>query len=578
MRSIRKAAELAIAIALGGALGCSNRIAPPIGSLRDSPPERGGRITVASFVGVRSIDPAVGFDEGSDPIQRLLFARLIHLSANGQFEGELAESFDVSPDGMHLTFRLRAGARFHDGSEVTAGDVKRSLERALHPKTGCPVASFYDRIVGFEAWHDGKASELSGVQAVSDSVVRIDLAEPDATFLAVLTLPAASPVCKSGGAVYDPSFSAHACGAGPYKIRQWYEQEKLVLDRHDGYLDRGLPHLDGITWLFGVPTTAQRFRFERGDIDILHDLSMADSVAFRTAPSWQPFSGWAPSRLTKGLFMNVEMEPFNRVEVRRAVASAIDRDSVATLRGGFIVAADRMVPSGVVGYDASFPGQRYDPAAALELMRKAGFPYDPVAATGGYPQTVDYLVPADSFDLQFAEVVQQQLARIGIRIRLKALSWPAYLAQIGRRRTVRMGAAGWTADFDDPSDFYEPLFATKSIQDENSQNYAFFSNAELDATIERGRREVDPAARKAIYRRAEEIVRDEAPWAIGYGYRRFEVWQGYVRGYRPHPFAQQDVGFLWLDLAQRQAHSASRGAPPLSVASLASMLARGGAR
>ena len=137
---------------------------------------------------------------------------------------------------------------------------------------------------------------------------------------------------------------------------------------------------------------------------------------------------------------------------------------------------------------------------------------------------------------------------------------------------MRIGAAGWTADFDDPSDFFEPLFSTKAIQDDNSQNYAFFSNAELDGEIDRGRRETDPAVRRAIYRRAEEIVRDEAPWAVAYGFRRYEVWQRYVRGYRPHPYAQQDIGSLWLDDGQRKGASALRSAAAIGLPGLACLL------
>jgi ABC-type transport system substrate-binding protein len=577
MRSIRRAAELAaLGLVLAGACACSNRLEPPIGQSRNSPPVRGGRLTVASFVGVRSIDPAVAFDEGADPIQRLLFARLVRLSRDGTFEGELAESFHTSDDGRQVTFRLRPGALFHDGSEVTAADIKRSLQRTLHQKTPCPAPSFFDRIEGYQQWHDGTAGELAGIQVLSDSVVRFALREPDATFLAVMTLPMAAPVCRSAGELFDPSFSTHACGAGPYKLRQWDEQERLLLDRHDGYVERARPYLDGITWLLGVPTIAQRFRFERGELDLLHDLSMADSFAFRSEPAWQPLGSWTSPRLTKGLFMNVQMPPFDRLEVRRAVAAAIDRDAVAKLRGGFIVPADRMVPAGVLGHDASFPGQRFDLQAALGYMQQAGMPFDPATGRGGYPETIDYLAPADSFDLQFAELVQQQLARIGIRIRLKSLSWPAYLAQIGRRNTVRMGAAGWTADFDDPSDFFEPILSSKAIQDEDSQNYAFFSDAELDALIERGRRETLPAKRNEIYRRAEEIVREQAPWAVAYGYRRYEVQQGYVRGYQAHPHAQQDIGMVWLDHEQRRA-GAARAQPPLSMTALASAL-RGGLR
>jgi ABC-type transport system substrate-binding protein len=580
MRSTRARAEVLLALAALAALaapGCADRLAAPLGTASDSPPARGGTLTLATFVRVRSLDPAVAFDEGADPVQRLLYARLVRVSRDGAFEPDLAESFELDRDGRRYVFRLRDGARFHDGTEVRAGDVKRSLERALHAATPCPAPSFYDHIAGYEAYHAGKAEHLEGIRVESDGRVSFELTEPDATFLAVLTLPMAAPVCASAGRAFDPS-APLPCGAGPFKLDRWEDRDALRLVRHEGYHGAPRPHLDAVRWLFEVPTTAQRFRFERGDIDMLHELGLSDSVAFRADPRWRPLGAWNRPRSTRGVFMNTQMEPFDRADVRRAVAAAIDRGALAGLRAGHLMPADRMVPAGVVGHDPSFEGQRHDLGAALEHMRRAGFAFDPSTGRGGYPFPIDYLVPVESNELQVAELFQQQLARVGIRIRLKALSWGACLALTGLRGRVRMGAAGWSADFDDPSDFFEPILSTAAIQAEASQNVSFFSDARLDALLARARREMDPAARKALYRSAELIVRDEAPWAIAYGYRYYDVWQPYVLGYRPHPMAFLEVGQVWLAEERRRLVRSARGAPPGSLNALALALSTGARR
>ena len=566
--------ELSALLIAASGLGCTPRLSAPIGEARDTPPRKGGTLNVATFVHVRSIDPAVAFDEGSEPIVRLVFGRLFHVSRNGQILGDIAESFQASDDGLRLTVRLRPQARFHDGSRVTAHDVKRSFERMLHPETPCPAPSFYDRIRGYDAYRDGKAAALAGVQAVSDDVVTFVLREPDATFLPVLTLGFAAPVCRAAGSTYDASFSLQACGAGPFRLEAWEGQEALRLRRHDAYHAAADVHLDAIHWLFGVMSTAQRFRFERGELDLVHELTAADSVAFRTDARWNDFAAWNRPRTTRGIFMNTEMPPFDRQEVRSAIAHAIDRQAVATLRAGTLVAAHSMVPSGVVGHDPTFQGQRYDPAKALELMQRAGFPYDPSTGTGGYPDTIDYVVPADSFDMQVAEVFQQQLARVGIRIRIKAMAWTASLVVTGRRGAARMGADGWSADFDDASDFLDPLFSTQAIQNEESQNRAFYSNLELDELLRRARRELSADERRKLYRRAEEIIRDDAPWAIVYGYRYFDVWQPYLHGYSTHPHMYLDIANAWLDVEQRKLAFRAKGAPPGSVNALALDLTR----
>lgn len=565
----RRAAHTLGLLAVLSVLGCSTKLQPPIGGPSDGPPTRGGKLTIATFVRVRTIDPAVAFDEGADPVTRLLFARLFRVSRQGVIEGDLVQQHHLSADGRELTLQLRHDATFHDGTAVLASDVKRSIERALHVDTNCPVASYYDRIVGFDAYHSGKAAELEGVRVLSDHAVRLSLREPDATLLPALTLGILSPVCRSAGATFDPDFANHPCGAGPFRFESWEGQEAIELRRHDRYHEAGEVHVDSIRWMFAVPPTAQRFRFERGELDIVRELTAADSVAFRSDPAWKPFGSWSRPRATRGFFMNTEMQPFDNADFRRAVSFAIDRDQLADLRSGHLVAANSMVPSGVAGHDPAFQGQHHDLEKARELMRKAGYPYDPSTGQGGYPETIDYYCPANSLESVAAELFQQQLQRIGVRINIKAISWGAYLAVTSRRKSTRMGAEGWSADFDDPSSFFDPILSTEAIQDEGSQNRAFYSNPELDQLLHRARREMDPVVRRQLYARADAIVRDDAPWAIIYGARQFDLHQGYVQGYEPHPYAYQDVRSVWIDRGLEKRMAAARHAPPGSINVLA---------
>jgi ABC-type transport system substrate-binding protein len=196
--------------------------------------------------------------------------------------------------------------------------------------------------------------------------------------------------------------------------------------------------------------------------------------------------------------------------------------------------------------------RRHDVAAALASMAQAGLAFDPATGRGGWPASIDYLTIPDTGDQQVAEVWQQQLARIGLRLRLRLLTYPAFQAESGRRGAAPMGRAGWSADYPDASDFFEPILATAAIQDDGSDNLAFFSDPELDALLARAHGERDRAARDALYLRAEEIVRDEAPWVPTYGTRSFEICQPHVHGYAPHPVLRQRFADVWID----------RGDPP----------------
>jgi ABC-type transport system substrate-binding protein len=210
-------------------------------------------------------------------------------------------------------------------------------------------------------------------------------------------------------------------------------------------------------------------------------------------------------------------------------------------------AIDRVLPEGIPG---SAPLQRmrtHDLAAALEQMRAAGYAYDPTTGTGGYPYVIDYIAPAETFEQQAAEIWVEQLARIGIRVRLELTSYASYLAKVQKRRTAAMGWVGWKADFPDALNFFEPTLSSRAIDDEHSQNYAFFRNDELDRVLDDASREQDPEVRKRLFTRAEEIIRDEAPWAPTHAPRLFELWQPYVRGYVPHPVIPQRFRDVWID-------------------------------
>jgi ABC-type transport system substrate-binding protein len=202
----------------------------------------------------------------------------------------------------------------------------------------------------------------------------------------------------------------------------------------------------------------------------------------------------------------------------------------------------------------------HDESRALAEMASAGYPFEPKSGQGGYPREIDYLTLPDTFEQQSAEVYQQQLARIGIRIRLRLATYATYLAEVSRRRTTTMGWCGWSADFPDPSNFFEPNLASSAIADQHAQNFAFFANPALDAILARAHAERVHERRMADYAEAEAIVRDEAPWAPTYVSRSFEVWQPYVRGYAPHPIVPERLNDVWLDRPAQLARGRGKSA------------------
>jgi ABC-type transport system substrate-binding protein len=496
---------------------------------------------------MRALDPAGPSDGLASQAQHLLYAGLVDYDDQGRLVPDLADHWEVEDDGRSYRFILRTGVLMHDGEELTGDDIKRSAERALHPTTPNPNASYYDNIEGYDAYVAGRSDRLSGVAVDGRYAVSFHLKEADATFLSVLTMLALRPVCRSAGARYVDTWIP--CGAGPFKLPPggWQRGTSLRLVRHGGYFRPELPHLDEVEWTFNVQFTAQRFRFEEGKIDILRDMTQADQARFAADPRWKPLGAAEADRDVLGESMNTRMEPFDNVEVRRAVSAAIDRDHYKAIKPGYLTVLTQLVPPGFPGFDPDVKGQQFDYQGALEHMRKAGYPYDPATGAGGWPKPIVYSLYDQGILVYTAQLLQQDLAKIGLRLELKLVSWPAFLALQQRPGGAAMSQGNWSGDYPDPSALFDPLFASRSIGPESSNNSAFYSNPRFDALVGRARRETDLHRRQALYREANELICDEAPWAFAYAYHFFDVHQPYVRGFKPNSVWPMDVSGVFMD-------------------------------
>jgi len=541
-----RAATLMLA---AGLVACGNPFPAPIGSAHpdDAIPRRGGTLHRGTFADVRSLDPAVASDDLAAEVIENIFAGLVDYDASAHIVPDLAERFDVSPDGLVYRFYLRQGTRFHDGSELTAADVKRSIERALHPSTPNPSSSLYDTIDGYAAFAAGKADHLTGIAVEGRYVVAIRLRETDARFLSVLALHSLRPVCASGGDRYSDAWEP--CGAGPFKLVHgaWDRGLRLRLDRHDGYFRPGLPYLDAIEWTLSMNRAGELYAFQDGNLDLTHDFGDTDLQTLRADARWSPFLSPEPDRTIDGEVMNTEIPPFDNVEVRRAVAAAINREHYRAYKPESLSPATQVIPPGVPGYDPHFVGQSYDYDAALLHMRNAGFPYDPRTKTGGYPGVIPYYLVRQGATEYTAQILAQDLAKVGLRLELHLVNWPTFLSLVYTRGTVAMSAPGWNTDYPDPSNLFESLFSSRAIAGEQSTNSAFYRNARVDELIESARHELDPARRMALFGEANRIVCDDAPWAFTDTRRFVDVTQPYVRGFAPHPVWTFDTASTWLD-------------------------------
>ncbi len=559
MRSIRKKIRsVAVGACVPFALACREPTPAPLALAGNATPVRGGELHLASAYDIKSLDPAVSSDALTAEVIELVYAGLVDFDEAGHVIPDLAERFERSDDGMTYRFFLREGIKFHDGSAITAADCKRSIERALNPDTPNSFSEFYDRIVGFEEYNTNKtADHLEGVTVEGERVLAVRLREPDATFLPRFALQVLRPVCPSAGTKYDDAWTP--CGAGPFKLDSVGSRPQrapralrwMARARHAA-LRRAHVHVLDEPRHAALQARARRSR-SRSRADRRRFISLPGRSALGAARRLRHDSERRRRRAC-----NVEMPPFDNIEVRRAVAAAIDRDQFRMVKTSALVPLTRVLVPVLGGDDPNFPAQKYDYKAALEHMRRAGYPYDPKTGVGGWPKTIVYPIYKQGLYELSSQVIQQQLAKIGIRIEIKTVSYPTYLMMEKRRGAVAIGPVGWSQDFPDASDFFEPIFSTSAINDEDSNNGAFYSNPKLDDMLVRGRKELDPAVRKKIYDEADALVCDEAPWVMEYQYRYYGVHQPYVKDLRWSAAWPNYVRDVWLDKAPKKVASMTR--------------------
>ncbi len=411
----------------------------------------------------------------------------------------LAKSWTVSRDGKVYNFTLRDGVRFHDGEEVTSHDVVASLTRLIDPGSQAASRKFLDRIEGSEAFREGKAQTISGIQEVSDYQVSIRLTEPYAPLLPILAMP--STKIMPAEMVRDPEapLGRRPVGTGPFRFHSW-EDGTITLKANQDYFG-GAPELDEIRFLFYPGEERDRAfpDFMEGKLEGCPLPGAADIGELRDK-GYQVLVRPRMSLLFYG--MNTRKPPLDDPQVRMALALAFDRERYAeeVLKSKH-VPAHQVVPPGMPGYTPGNALLLFDQAKAKEFL--AGSKYK-----GGtdLPELVIASVSHSDAAKREIEMFRQSAADIGFRVSpLFVESWEKFKEGIeeGHYSLYRYALH---ADIPDPEDFLPDLVGT-----DGAHNFTGYTNPEVDALIEKARGETDPVKRISLYREAERKVLEDAP-------------------------------------------------------------------
>ncbi len=449
-----------------------------------------------------------------------VFSGLTGLNDKLEVVPDLAEKWDVSKDGVTYTFTLRRGARFHDGREVRAADVKYSLERAADPASRSPVAQTYlDDIAGVLERLQGKASEISGVKVRDDSTIEITLVEPRVYFLAKLTYPVAFVVdrtnVESGGA----QWWTRPNGTGPFRVREAKPGESLVFARNDTYYG-SKPALAEVNFFPTPPVPA----YEAGQLDLaLVDLADIDRVTDKSDPLNRELRVQTEMDIHY-LGFNVTAKPFDDLLVRQAFNHALDRDKIAnvTLKKT-VVKANSILPPGMPGHNDKARSLDFDVSRARQLIAESTY-----REVKNFPEiALTIMGTRTSAPPEINAIVAMYRQNLGVDVKVRQMDRDAFLDALAKSKdSFQMFYNGWVADYPDPQNFLDILFYSKSPN--NDTQYA---NPDVDRLLERARSERDHATRMRLYQEAEAQILRDAPWVPLWHSKRYVLVKPYVQGY-----------------------------------------------
>ncbi|MDO4267499.1 MAG: ABC transporter substrate-binding protein [Eubacteriales bacterium] len=446
-----------------------------------------------------------------------IYDRLVEIQVaddgTSSIQPSLAESWEISPDGMEYTFHLRQGVKFHDGSDFTAEDVVYTFNRML-TAAGTVNTESVDQIRGAAEVLDGTAESLEGVEAVDDYTLKVTLKEPFAGFLACLSTPGASIYDSGATEAAGDQFGmdpAVTVGTGPFKFASWTFNDSLVLTRNDDYWKEPSA-LPGVVIRIVPDTETQTMMFESGELDII-DLDFVTDAIDRFTATYPDQIVEAPRVGITYVTMNFNIEPFQDVRVRKAVQMAIDRQAILdAMYGGRGQLESGIFPHGLIGYNQSLEPISYDPEGAKALLAEAGY-------GDGFTMELAADSSASDTNTMTLEIIKDQLAAVGINAEIKNYDQSTWLET---RKAGELGSfiSTWTADYNDPDNFIYTFFGNTEKTTIRSINYP--DTAVMDR-VAAARAIVNEDERIAEYQALEEkLIHEDAAWVPMYS--RLHLW------------------------------------------------------
>jgi dipeptide transport system substrate-binding protein len=450
----------------------------------------------------------------------------------------LAEKWEVSADGLTVTFHLRKGVKFHSNKnfkptrDFNADDVLFSFNRMWKPDHP------YAKVSGgaYDYFNDmDMPNILASIEATDPMTVVFKLKQPNAPVLANLAMDFATILSAEYGdamlkAGSPEKVDQEPIGTGPFSFVNYQKDAAIRFKAFPEYF-RGKAKIDDLVFAITKDATARYAKLKANECQVMVGPNPADLPAMKTDAA---VTVMEQAGLNIGyLSMNLTKPPFDKKEVRQAINMALDRDSILKdVYQGAGQKAKNPIPPTIWSYDEATKDYPYDPAKAKAMLEAAGVKdlksdlwYMPVQR------------PYNPNGKRMAEMMQADLAKVGITVELKSFEWGEYRKRL-QAGEHQMGLLGWTGDNGDPDNFFFLLGCPDGKP--AGQNLSKWCNKDFDAGLVEARNLADTAKRTEIYKKMQAIVKDEAPWVTIAHSTVFEPVRKEVSGYKVSPLGRHE--------------------------------------
>jgi peptide/nickel transport system substrate-binding protein len=491
-------------------------------------------ITIGFLADAKRLLPLLASDSASGEISGHIFNGLTKYDKNIKIIGDLAESWDISPDGLKITFHLRKGVKWHDGVEFTSDDIIFTYKTVTNPNIPTPYSSIY--------------GPVEKVEAIDKYTVKVTYKEPYAPALESWGMGIIPKHYLEGKDLTSPEINRNPIGTGPYKLKEWVTGQKIVLEAFDDYFEKR-PNIDKFMARI-IPDTATMFlELKFGGIDFMGLTPPQYKLQAQTEFFIKYFQKFRyPSFGYTYLGYNLLNPLFSDKRVRQAIAHAINkREIIAGVLMGYGTPCTGPFPPESWAFNPDVKDYEYNPDKAIKLLSDAGWRKnaEELLEKDGKKFSFTVLVnQGNEARLKTAQIIKEQLKKIGIEMNIKVLEWQAMLHEFIDKKRFEAVIMGWALSRD--PDIYDIWHSSKTKEGEF--NFISYKNEEVDRLLIQGRQTFDMEKRKKIYHRIHEILAEEQPYTFLYVpdalpvlHKRFKgvekapigIWYDFIRWHVP---------------------------------------------